>query len=140
MSRHIFNLIKYLCFQEIFTQTPFLRAILASSNAQCPEDSPILIPDVDNKELHQMVHFLYYGEILDVKDTRKIIKNLIDILGFPDDMDLTISCNVCNQKISYQGEDSLVCTGCNMEVQTRPPTEVPNNKVHNWFTVSISIF
>lgn len=114
--------------KEIFAQTPFLRAILASSNAQCPEDSPILIPDVDNKELHQMVHFLYYGEILDVKDTRKIIKNLIDILGFPDDMDLTISCNVCNQKISYQGEDVLVCTGCNMEVQTRPPTKVPNNK------------
>ena len=92
------------------------------------------------KELHQMVHFLYYGEILDVKDTRKIIKNLIDILGFPDDMDLTISCNVCNQKISYRGEDVLVCTGCNMEVQTRPPTEVPNDKVHNWFTISISIF
>ena len=62
------------------------------------------------------------------------------ILGFPDDMDLTISCNVCNQKISYQGEDVLVCKGCNMEVQTRPPTEVPNDKVHNWFTVSISIF
>jgi hypothetical protein len=46
---HFYPNKKHLCFQDIFAQTPFLRAILASSNAQCPEDSPILIPDVDNK-------------------------------------------------------------------------------------------
>jgi hypothetical protein len=47
---------KHLCFQDIFAQTPFLRAILASSNAQCPEDSPILIPDIDNKGVvHQII-------------------------------------------------------------------------------------
>ena len=107
---------------------------------QIAHSSPCRNEMIRTKELHQMVHFLYYGEILDVKDTRKIIKNLIDILGFPDDMDLTISCNVCNQKISYRGEDVLVCTDCNMEVRTHPPTEVPNDKVHKWFTISISIF
>ena len=75
--------------KELFGKTDFLRKILSSTNEQCCGPIDIFCP-CSKEELSHLVNFLYNGKINCEKesDYLKIIDNLLQIFGFPGNLDL----------------------------------------------------
>ena len=73
--------------KELFSQTDFLREILASTN--CCRKTEVLCP-CSKEELAHLVNFLYDGEIQcqNQDDSIKIQENLSKIFGFPENLSL----------------------------------------------------
>ena len=70
--------------KELFSQTYFMRKILESTKEHCCEIMEIFCP-CSEKELGEMVRFLYTGEIKCENRINylKIMENLNKIFGFP---------------------------------------------------------
>ena len=81
---------KFQVHKEIFSQTRFMRDILANNNEYCCEDIEIFCP-CNREELSNLVHFLYVGQIYcdSEFEPEGIFENLHKIFGFPDDLTIT---------------------------------------------------
>ena len=70
--------------QELFTQTPFMRCILASAKENCCGNLDIFLP-CQREELAYLVQFLYDGKISckNPSTSSEFYDNLTQVLGFP---------------------------------------------------------
>ena len=70
--------------QELFTQTPFMRSILASAKENCCGNFDIFLP-CQREELAYLVQFLYDGKISckNPSTSSEFYDNLTQVLGFP---------------------------------------------------------
>ena len=70
--------------QELFTQTPFMRSILASAKENCCGNFDIFLP-CQREELAYLVQFLYDGKISckNLSTSSEFYDNLTQVLGFP---------------------------------------------------------
>merc|ERR1711962_772891 len=73
--------------KECFSQTQFMRNILAATQVNCCDTIEIFCP-CPKEDLEHLVTFIYGGEIqrLEENEGFKIIDNLIKIFGFPKDL------------------------------------------------------
>merc|ERR1711962_1876141 len=73
--------------KECFSQTQFMRNILAATQVNCCDTIEIFCP-CPKEDLEHLVTFIYGGEIqrLEENEGFKIIDNLIEIFGFPKDL------------------------------------------------------
>merc|ERR1711962_417043 len=73
--------------KECFSQTQFMRNILAATQVNCCDTIEIFCP-CPKEDLEHLVTFIYGGEIqrLEENEGYKIIENLIKIFGFPKDL------------------------------------------------------
>ena len=94
-------------FQEILSQTKFMRAIMESAKNNCCQPLEIFIPHIEREILEKCVHFLYLGQIpcLDTNKSCQILNTLTQIFGFPSRMDLNcpkVKCKFCGDKFHIQ--------------------------------------
>lgn len=80
--------------KEVMAQTEFLRKILRSTKDYCCRNIEILCP-CSEEDLSGCIEFFYHGKIQWDKD--KIVKNLIDVFGFPANLDQSENFEIDNE-------------------------------------------
>jgi len=120
---------KFKIHKECFSQTQFMRNILATTQGNCCSIVEIICPCPKN-DLENLVNFLYGGEIRSIEefDTWKIIENLIKIFGFSKDIRKNCLIKECDESDTLN-IDASISDDINASTEESLETVSPPNTI-----------